>query len=87
MEMDVSLTPLPNLKIPFLLLACSHHKHESSCLVLLYPVLSCWILVSWRPPLFRREAEEVDLIERGGKGDIGGVEGGETVVGMYYIRE
>lgn len=63
----VSLTLLPVFGTLFLSLGCLDKLHyEGFCLVLLYFVLSCLVIVSWRPALIWRKMMrgDVDLGKR-----------------------
>jgi hypothetical protein len=46
------------------------------------------LLLSLGGLIFSEEetGKRMDLEERGGEGELGGVEAGETVVNMYYMR-
>lgn len=60
----------------------SSRRHESFVLVLLDLVLSCLVVISLRPALFRKEMEgEADMRQRGGRG-AGQSREGQTVVRM-----
>lgn len=55
------------------------------CIVLIYLVLSCLVVVSWRSvcSFLNGNGGEVDLRKRGRGGkELGGPEGGEAVIGM-----
>lgn len=62
--------------------------HEGFYLVLLYLVLLCLVVVSWRPALScRRNLSGAGLRERRQERELGGVEGEETVLGIVlYAR-
>ena len=92
-EEQVSLTLLSALGTPYLLLNClAHSSYEGSCLVkeqykilyLLCPVC----LISLKSSFQKENRRGLDLEERGsGRGRLGGMEGGETVVRVYCVTE
>lgn len=52
---------------------------------LLHFVLLCLIVVSWKSAFFLMgNGSEENLVKRRGGAEVGGVEGRETVVEMYY---
>lgn len=65
-DAGASLILLPDLGTLFFLLCCPvHPRYEGFCLVLLYLVLSCFIVVSWRPTFFLKGSRRgVDLGKR-----------------------
>jgi hypothetical protein len=67
-ELFVSLILLPVLENILLLLGCFvHPRYEGIWFVLLYLVLSCFIVVSWGSALFLKgNRGRVDLADRGG---------------------
>lgn len=68
----------------FFLLGCLvQPRYEDFCLILLYHVSSCLVAISWRPALFWRGR---GMKKRDGR-ELGGVEGGKTVVKMYCMRK
>lgn len=86
LDVAVSLTCLPAPGILFLLVALLLWC-EGVCFVLLYffVLFGCCL---WDACSFLKgDREGVDPEKRGGGGELVGVEGGETVVGIYYRRE
>ena len=86
----MSLTLLPVLGILFFLLGYSIHPWcENLSFFLLYFVFVLFlVVVDLKAYSFlKKDGRGVDPGERGSKGKLGRVNGRETVVGMYYMRE
>ena len=63
-------------------------RYEGFYLVLLYLLLSCLVVVSWRLALFLKgHRRKVDLRKRGAEGNLENMERGETVLSIYYRRK
>lgn len=84
MELYLSLTLLPVPGTLFLLLGyLAQPRCKGFCVVLLYHVLSCWLLFLGGL-LFA--GEKGGTVGEGRLGDLGGVEVEGTVVAMYCMR-
>lgn len=85
---SVSLILLHALGILFLRRDCLvQSPYGGFCLVVLYLVLLD-LVVSERSAPFRKEMKGEQIWGRGeGEGELGRVEGGETLAGMYCMRE
>lgn len=58
--------------------------------VLVFALLYCILLLSLRSLLFfflTKDRERMDLVGRGGREDLEGIEGGEPLMSMYYVRK
>lgn len=85
----MSLALLSVLGTLFLLWSCFvQHRCENFCLVLLYFVFAlfdCFVL--WACHFLKRDREEVDPGGVKRLGEVGELEGVETVVRIYCMRE
>lgn len=71
----------------FILLCCLvQPPNKGVCLILLWLILLCSVIISYRTALFWREQRESEFEGGRGLGDLGGMGGGETVVTMYCMR-
>lgn len=84
-----SLTLLPAFRTLSLLLDCFVHlQYDNFCLFLLYFILSHFAVVPYKQACSSqmRDRKGVDLKGQGGEKELVGVEGGETIVKIHYMR-
>lgn len=71
------------------LFLCCHDQPLHECFHLVCCILFChiWLLSLRDHSSLKGNGEGMDLQENGGGGHLGGLEGGETVVEIYCLRE
>ena len=84
--MSWSLILVPSLGALLLLLICFVQlRYESFCFSLSYMIMFCCYLLE-ACSFLMRDRKGVDLKGQGGEKELVGVEGGETIVKIHYMR-
>lgn len=92
MRMNESLIRVPALGTPFLLLDCHVQLgYESLLLYLIYLIIFCFVMIDCYilKAYFLLMRDRKGMDPEGGRGgeELGGLEGGDTVIRIYCIRK